>query len=1680
MPIEVRYYQNLFWAEGNVKPNRIPDPQKRDLLSRQPRMYDFSNGYIKLYGLWNYAIYEGRHYFLDILYRFDEKRQSYGYAMRLDVWSEALRKKPILRGILNVSNDDNLLNEHLQYTYPTLLEPANSRRINFVEKDFDWRTSVIKKKAPASLKQYVVTADAWHRFINAHRSERVQAYCNDWTKNFFNDPGTDAIYIFDYLRLGSLEDGWKSWVINKVNKFLDELGDDHKIAKCTTPANSALVGKYCITSKIEGIGGGEENVNIDLIDLSGLKDIVEVRAQDLGEILLAESDFSLETAIFDFESEHHDKDFGLKVCRKFYGSFAGKGQKGAIRGAGLGSWAIDETDHLYWDDSRKGNYCAVRGVGGGYIAGEAGEAHCIKSGRDPIFFNWGKEDTVQFLKFKTEAAGVEEHVNHGITYWVDRINFTLDFSVVSLLRAIREIRPNKLAFPSPSYIPDNTSYSYLNEEYFRKMENAPGYGFLIYQTIRPWNVWNTIEYKGDIKLDKLKVITGLNDTFNREYGNDKLSWLPRLVDESTGLRGNMGVLLFYLDYFSFLHFTPTNKAYNYSYGDQQWVDAFKLSSLTKGNLTWYTTYDTKLDINLNGTEIKNPFTNERYPSHAQKRLQILNNITLQEDLDLKEFDGLNKGDYFFTDLEYALSDINNRNPRVVFDNPDFIPRKLEGYSQNITYLRSKQDNTSNRRSIGVLSDFVRRPEEENSQHYFDSLKNTLILCSTKDKKIEIRLFEYFQKHHYLDDSSRQILYTVNGKTDQKIKYVKLKNLGAEIDPTKQEVSDEIKLRILKLFYESNNYKVEGNKWSWVSVDDLRRSSRDRIFDLIGTQWYVHIKKGKISLIAKDQDKKGGKRFEELFKPKKQKINTIEPVKELENLTLLEKVNQRCFLNIYTETRPIRAKFDFSKLNRFDITLQTPKPSRLQTGSNYYILQIKDKFDVIDREVLAIPKLPTDSVDIATSAQIEQQRLLALRAKQDYELATGRLEIREGWIEEEYRRKGWDLNMQKWKFGINAAGQVVETAARVATAYGKYEAMAGLAADIPDYLGQFSAYPAFQEGAADAVTKTLIGYEKAYLGSRNRAASQALSTGVGIVTQALTFAETQKRADYNREMAVRGLNISKTQTALMHERAKQDSMLNINSLSNVYRKGLVNDMFLVEEMNKDKSLNDGQEMNPVHLVVYTPSEEQLKYLVDHKERHGIDCFIPNQTYKFFFGMNPDVIRFKDLYSEDIQELDLPELRKAFLAMIYAGVKIVNIEEAHLIEETEEEKLTAELTVEKSINKRLETQNHDLTEKVEEVTHNYEQEKQKTTELTTQKQELEKDKNKLQTDLTAATNRADTLSNSVHRLEGELTTEKNVKNLLQAEVNKMRPELAEVKKKNQDLTNKIVDLGTKVHNLTNQIAALTNQKITWTYEGDPATGAVNLDQSLHNLNNQIEALGKFSTAINSDTTHLKEQIASLTSALEECRVAAPKDPYSTTNKITLRKIRFFSACSLLNSALYTSFENHRTNRRTPLLVATLKIWSSIWTHTGTIIYAIQNKNEFADVAREIQNNDSRIYSLGTSANSAWGSNIDDSETSKYGPEFAKKQFDEFRNKFEKIPGTNEEKFKKLYKFLEILYELYLNIDSYPEHIRNYNDLKNSLRNLFRTLSKTSKIAISVYTYSYFNDDVEFGFILPIWAI
>lgn len=331
-------------------------------------------------------------------------------------------------------------------------------------------------------------------------------------------------------------------------------------------------------------------------------------------------------------------------------------------------------------------------------------------------------------------------------------------------------------------------------------------------------------------------------------------------------------------------------------------------------------------------------------------------------------------------------------------------------------------------------------------------------------------------------------------------------------------------------------------------------------------------------------------------------------------------------------------------------------------------------------------------------------------------------------------------------------------------------------------------------------------------------------------------ESLRKADYDKQHFLELLQANKMQSMFEHERAKEDSMIQINSLSNVYRKGMINDAHLVDEINKDKSLNDGLELNPIHLAVFIPSSEQLKYLVDHKERHGVDCYIPNQTYEFFFGMKPDVIRFKDLYSEEIKELELHPIRQVFLAMIYAGIKIVNVDEKIAIELSESEVLSGRLALEQDANKRLEGQNLQLTTKNEELgvkitdlenakeglekvkselTAKADKLTEEITQINAEIQKKQEEVTKLETDLKSATTRADTLSASVHRLEGELTQTTNVKNLLQAEVNQMRPkvqELTTVKNENTRLTNQIIDLGTKVHNLTNQIAALTDQKIT----------------------------------------------------------------------------------------------------------------------------------------------------------------------------------------------------------------------------------------------------------------------------
>lgn len=1432
MPIEVRFYKNLFWADGNVKPNRMPSPDQSKTFRRQPTMYDKSNGYIKLFGEWNYAIYKGRHYFLEKAYRLDEDKQSYGYAMRLDFWMEALLRKPKLHGIVDVSNNDELLEKHLQYTFPTLVDPAESTRVNFKETENKWYQHLsVKEAGYDNLWQEVISKTNWDWFIHRHRSEWVRDYVENWVPNYFSQvKGTDAIYIFGQLRPYKLRSGWKVKLAKKINKFIKSLGEEHKVAKVTSPEGSPIVGNYCITYKTEGIGGGDEAVDIDEIDLSGLKDIVEVRLTDLEASPLTVEDFNEHTAVFDDSLDPSfvpRSTFGFKVCRNIYGSLRGKNSSGKDYALALGAPILDESKYIFVgtrvkDTTRYQAFFTYEHEGGYY-------------------WTWGYQGIKQqYLTFKVEVAGLPSTASHGVTHWVDRANFGLDFTTYEAARDPQFNPPRSYSYPKPSFI-ESLDNSYP----FQKINNYPGYGFLIYQTIRDWRDWDTIEYKGTASLTDLDVITGINETFNVNYSwSDKSSYLPLIVNETTNLRGNMGVLLMHLDLYLFLHIVPTLNSSRTGEVDSEWARALKLSniSINKSKKTFLDYV--QADLIWNGQAIINPYSAEgRYLEWSTKKYKRLRDVTLQENLDLREVAtksgkgiSIMKGDYFFTDLEYRLSPITTRDPRKFFD---------DWHTSSVSYFY--QGDSKAKLAQGVLSDFIVL-KDDNRKEFFDEIDHTVVLCSNKNKGIEVRGCTVFEKHHFLSSDPKQILYSVNDKQEQLVRYVHLKNLGATIDPNEIALSEATRLKILRAFYEFFGYKFGVNKWSWISDNTLEKASYDRIFDLVGTSWYCHLKKGKVSLIAKKQFQS------KIFKKLESKVSIIEPTDKLKKLSLLEKVNQRNYLAIHTEIKPINTKFNFSEDSRFNVSLFTPKPTPyVNVGSNHYILQVKDKFDVIDREILSIPKMPTDALDIANGSRVEELRLMQLRAEQDYAIGTGQLDLKEKRIEEYWYRAKWDA-----AFGM--AERLFNTSKPV------------LFSGMRAVKSQMGVKSAARSGNLETYMDAQIAQHKSFQSLARQGIRFGMNTAIGQVTAIPNLIEDLRRASFERETAIKELNLRRNELDLRHERAKQDSFLRINAISNVHRRGIINDALLIDEINKTKELNDGQEMKPTHLIIYTPSEEQLKYLIDHKDRHGVDCYIPNQRYEFYIGMKPDVIRFKDLYSENIEELDDLVIRDGFLKMVIGGIKIVDVsEERALIEPTLTEKLQTEVIVEREENSRLKTQNSDLTQELEEVSIKYDEEKDKTKDLTTQNQQLVTQKEKLQVDLTSATNRADTLSQSVHRLEGELTTEKNVKNLLQQEVNQMRPQLTEVKQKNQDLTQKIIDLATRVHNLTNQIAALTNQKITWTYEGDPATGKVNLDQSLHNLDSQLSALGKISTAVGTDTTHLKEQIASLTQRLKECEIA-----------------------------------------------------------------------------------------------------------------------------------------------------------------------------------------------------------------
>lgn len=150
-----------------------------------------------------------------------------------------------------------------------------------------------------------------------------------------------------------------------------------------------------------------------------------------------------------------------------------------------------------------------------------------------------------------------------------------------------------------------------------------------------------------------------------------------------------------------------------------------------------------------------------------------------------------------------------------------------------------------------------------------------------------------------------------------------------------------------------------------------------------------------------------------------------------------------------------------------------------------------------------------------------------------------------------------------------------------------------------------------------------------------------------------FDERAKRIETDRKFAFKDLAFKSLQIDLRHRDTQEDSIRQLNKLANVYSKGVINDIDVIEEFNKENELEN------INLTVFTPNKEQLKVLVALKEEYGVDCDIPDAIVRIYEGMGEDVIRFNHLSNEGIRGITNTVEREYLMSTLEMGVKVVDI-------------------------------------------------------------------------------------------------------------------------------------------------------------------------------------------------------------------------------------------------------------------------------------------------------------------------------------------------------------------------------------------------------------------------------------
>lgn len=158
-----------------------------------------------------------------------------------------------------------------------------------------------------------------------------------------------------------------------------------------------------------------------------------------------------------------------------------------------------------------------------------------------------------------------------------------------------------------------------------------------------------------------------------------------------------------------------------------------------------------------------------------------------------------------------------------------------------------------------------------------------------------------------------------------------------------------------------------------------------------------------------------------------------------------------------------------------------------------------------------------------------------------------------------------------------------------------------------------------------------------------AASAAMFKTAGLImSHAFRFPEQERRIGVDKQLGAADLAVNSLAIDTKFIEKQINHQLAINQKTNIYSNPIINEREIMESF-MDKDEWHGKKLKPAHLVCFIPSEEQLVALRSFKEEYGVLCDIPDYEMDFYEGMEPDIVRFRNLDNEAIKGLPNNEVR-----------------------------------------------------------------------------------------------------------------------------------------------------------------------------------------------------------------------------------------------------------------------------------------------------------------------------------------------------------------------------------------------------------------------------------------------------